>query len=152
MKNAIGKRTLIPAVAVAALGLSYALWARPDRVVLQGTVIRKGWTKTYESWNAGGSEYYVLDVGDVPIQERSAREGVILRPSGSVRLHELARYAGQPVVVGGHFVQAEPYTPPPASLEAIPIGSDGGPAARGSGFRVLSIQVADELLQQTQGR
>ena len=34
--------------------------AEADTVVLEGTVIRKPWTKTGESWNAGGSHYFVL--------------------------------------------------------------------------------------------
>ncbi|MBU0717867.1 MAG: hypothetical protein KJ749_06420 [Planctomycetes bacterium] len=39
-----------------------------SRVILRGTVIRKEWTKTYESWNTDGSEYYILDVGDVLVR------------------------------------------------------------------------------------
>ena len=43
------------------------------------SIILKPWSKTQESWIAGGGEYFVLDVGGADIVEYSAEEGVIVR-------------------------------------------------------------------------
>ena len=48
-------------------------------ISLTGKVIEKPWSKTTESWIAGGGNYYVLDVGDLEIEKPSATEGVIMR-------------------------------------------------------------------------
>ncbi len=132
-------------------------------VTLRGTVIEKPWTKSLESWNAGGSEYYVLDVGDVelPPGRRSAKEGVILRPSKAVPFEQFHKYKGKRVVVSGKFVDAKPYTPADPA-EQIPMepdvldGPDGKPilgpakpARRGSGFEVHKIQLAKRPLRPT---
>lgn len=31
----------------------------------RGTIIHKGWTKSIQSYHAGGSDYFILDEGDV---------------------------------------------------------------------------------------
>lgn len=116
-----------------------------DLVVLRGTVIRKPWAKTYESWNAGGSEYYVLDVGDTDIRQRSAKEGVILRPSEEVPFPEFEKYRDQRVRVKGRFVEARSYEPAPGSPEQYPVDpTTGRPEPRGSGFQVYELQLAVE--------
>ena len=46
---------------------------------ISGSIILKPWSKTQESWIAGGGEYFVLDVGGADIVEYSANEGVIIR-------------------------------------------------------------------------
>ncbi len=143
MSKVIGKTKLILVAAVVFLGLAYVVWTQAGVVALHGTVIRKEWTKTGESWNAGGSEYYVLDVGDAPIQRRSAREGVILRPSGSLPFSEFAAYTDQQVVVTGRFVSGKQYNSPPGIIEQQPVGYDGQAPIRGSGFQVHSIDVTD---------
>ena len=56
---------------------------------LSGTVILKPWTKSSESWNAGGGSYYVLDVGEAKIMEFSAKEGVIIRFDEGVSSEDL---------------------------------------------------------------
>jgi hypothetical protein len=112
----------------------------PLMATLQGTVILKGWSKTYESWNAGGSDYYVLDVGDAPVAERSAEEGVILRPSTSVSEKQIGSQVGHRVIVRGSYVPGVPYIPESAE-PAMPVPrGENGPLLRGSGFRVESIE------------
>jgi len=121
-----------------------------DIVVLEGIVIRKPWTKTVESWNAGGSHYYVLDVGGAVIAHRSARGGVILRPSESVPFDAFERFTGRRVAVEGRFVEGKPWTPPAGSVEQHPqpvkdpVTGDVVPLRRGSGFQVFKITCLDE--------
>ncbi|MBD2544028.1 hypothetical protein [Planktothricoides raciborskii] len=111
-----------------------------EQVTLTGVVIRKSWNKSYESWNAGGGDYFVLDVGDTEIAERSAEEGVILRGSDAVDWESFADYEGQRVQVEGYFIEAQPYIPQ-SPMEQYPMGMDGKPLPRGSGFQVDAIQI-----------
>ncbi len=108
-------------------------------VILTGVVLQKPWAKTEESWRAGGSEYYVLDVGDLEVEERSAQEGVILRPSEGITLDNFAQYIGKRVEVQGKYLPLEPYVPQ-SPIESYPMGPDGKPLPRGGGFQVLSIR------------
>jgi len=126
---------------------------------LRGKVIEKPWTKSIESWNAGGSEYYVLAVDDVlPADLRSAKEGVVLRPSTVVPFDVLSKFKGKRVVVKGRFVEGKPYVPPADSFMQMPVvpdviileGPDGAPVIekpdpplRDSGFKVLKISQAE---------
>ncbi len=110
--------------------------------MLRGTVIRKEWTKSYESWNADGSEYYVLDVADVLVRQR-LREGVLLRASKSVPFSEFARHRNPQVIVEGSFVEATPFKPLAESGEQCPVDPWTGHAEhRGGGFEVQSIKAA----------
>lgn len=111
-----------------------------SEATLTGTVIRKPWAKTAESWAAGGSEYYVLDVGDAEVKERSAQEGVILRPSDRVTFDVFENYIDKPVEVTGEYVEAQPYIPE-SPLESYPTGMNGEPLPRGQGFRVCEIKI-----------
>lgn len=108
-------------------------------VILTGVVLQKPWAKTEESWRAGGSEYYVLDVGEAEVEERSAQEGVILRPSEGITLDNFAQYIGKRVEVEGKYLPLEPYVPQ-SPMESYPMGPDGQPLPRGGGFQVLSIR------------
>ena len=105
-----------------------------------------------ESWNAGGSEYYVLKVDDSVLRpgQRTAREGVILRPSRAVPFEQFANFVGRTVTCRGKFVAGKPYIPPKDSVEQMP-----GPARNpitgeihypitGSGFKVYTIIPAKE--------
>lgn len=112
----------------------------PASIVLEGTVIQKLWTKTYESWNAGGSEYYVLDVGGSPVEYRTAKEGVILRPTEKVPFDVLGTYKGRRVRVVGQYVQAKPYTPSDSREQYPSALEPGGTLSRGSGFEVHGIE------------
>ena len=110
-------------------------------VRLSGTVLQKPWSKSVESWNAGGSEYYVLDVGGAEIEHRSATEGVTLKVTDTVSAEVLASMVGKRVEVSGSYVQARPYTPSEPT-EQYPTGIDGAPLPRGAGFAVASIAEA----------
>ena len=109
-----------------------------SQVTLTGIVIRKPWAKTSESWMAGGSDYYVLDVGEAEIEERSAAEGVILRPSEQIPFDSFEEYVGRPVEVEGEYVAARPYIPE-NPFETYPTDMNGEPLPRGAGFQVCAI-------------
>ncbi len=109
-------------------------------LTLTGTVIEKPWSQTVESWTAGGSNYYVLDVGDAQIAERSAAEGVILRPSEAVPFESFRDYIKKRVEVEGEYVAAQPYTPQ-GPWEQYPMGPDRKPLPRGQGFKVYKIKL-----------
>jgi len=113
-----------------------------ELVTITGVVISKPWSKSYESWNAGGGTYYVLDVGDAELDDanRSAEEGVILRGSDEVNWENFADYEGQTVQVEGYFVEAQPYVPQ-NPMEQYPTGMNGEPLPRGSGFQVYAIEI-----------
>lgn len=115
-----------------------------ELVTLTGVVISKPWSKSYESWNAGGGTYYVLDVGEAELDEanRSAEEGVILRESEEIDRDSFADYEGETVQVEGYFVESQPYVPE-SPMEQYPTGMNGEPLPRGSGFQVHSITRLD---------
>jgi len=115
---------------------------------LTGVVVRKGWAKTMESWNAGGSEYYVLKVenGDLPSDKRTATEGVILRPSKAIPFERFTNYVGQAVTCQGEFIAGKSYIPPKNSEEQMPspvhnpFGGAMDHPIKGSGFKVYVIE------------
>jgi hypothetical protein len=76
---------------------------------LHGIVIHKEPSETIESWNAGGKEYFVLDVGNLALPGglRSAAEGVILLPSRRVHAENIAAHEGRMVIVTGSFIEAK---------------------------------------------
>ena len=111
-----------------------------SETTLTGAIVRKPWTKTAESWMAGGGDYYVLDVGDAEIEERSAQLGVILRPSDRLSLETFERYLGLRVEVKGEYVEAKPYIPQ-NPMESYPTDLDGNPLPRGAGFLVCEIEI-----------
>ena len=112
---------------------------------ITGTVVHKEWTMTAESYNAGGSDYYYLDVGQAEADGRSADVGltlgVLLLPSPAVPASELAHWIGMRVRVTGAYVQAHPVTLRPD--EQAPLGPDGKPLPRGAGFEVEHISAAE---------
>ncbi len=112
-------------------------------ISLTGKVIEKPWSKSAESWIAGGGNYYVLDVGDLEIEKRSAEEGVILRFSEAIAFESFAEYVGEKVEIKGEYVDSQPYQPKSA-YESYPMGMDGRPLPRGAGFKVYEIRVLDE--------
>ncbi|MEB3341076.1 MAG: hypothetical protein VKJ25_09915 [Okeania sp.] len=112
-------------------------------ISLTGIVIEKPWSKTTESWVAGDSNYYVLDVGDLEIEKRSAEEGVILRASEAIAWETFVKYVGIKVEIKGEYVDSKPYQPK-SVYESFPMGMDGKPLPRGAGFKVYEIRVLDE--------
>jgi hypothetical protein len=106
-----------------------------NSVTMRGLVVHKPWTKSGESWEAGGSDYYVLET----LEKRS----IILRPSEKVTFEDLAPFAGKQVEVVGRVVEPEPWKP--SGFEQYPVGLNDEPTAtRGGGFRVEQIKVALE--------
>ncbi len=105
---------------------------------LSGTIILKPWSKSAESWNAGGGSYYVLDVGDEKIMEFSAKEGVIIRFGEGVNAGDFEGLIGKRVQLTGHYVPKEAVTEP---LGQFPVGANGKPAPRGSGFKAQSFKL-----------
>jgi hypothetical protein len=73
------------------------------------------------------------------VKELSAAEGVILRPSQNISFDVFANYVDRRVQVSGTFVAGKPYVPMDKD-EAYPLGGDGKPARRGSGFAVSGIE------------
>ncbi|NET43945.1 hypothetical protein [Okeania sp. SIO2B3] len=109
-------------------------------IYLTGTVIEKPWSKTTESWIAGDSNYYVLDVGDLEIEKRSAEESIIMRASEAIAFESFAEYVGKKVEAKGEYVDSKTYQPKSA-YESYPMGMDGRPLPRGAGFKVYEIRV-----------
>lgn len=106
-------------------------------VILEGTILHKPWSQTPESWVAGGSDYYVLDVGSASVAERSAEEGVILRASPTVPVQRFEEMTGKKVTVQGHYVDSHPLDVSPEGN--YPMGPDGKPMPTGAGFVVESL-------------
>ena len=137
--------TLIRSAPAILLVLTLALACAPaqttnssaTQVTLTGKVIQKPWRKSYESWNAGGSEYYVLDVGSAQVQDRTAREGVILLPPDGMERSLFQTYTGKNVSVRGYYHPGKEYEPNP--MEQYPSPGPGQKLMRGSGFKVLTI-------------
>ncbi|NEO53283.1 MAG: hypothetical protein F6K54_09445 [Okeania sp. SIO3B5] len=109
-------------------------------IYLTGIVIEKTWSKSAEYWIAGDSNYYVLDIGYLEIEKRSAEEGVILRASEAIAFESFAEYVGKKVEIKGEYVESKPYQPKSA-YESYPMGMDGRPLPRGAGFKVYEIRV-----------
>jgi hypothetical protein len=134
-------------LATAAPGATPATPATSAPQTLTGVVIRKEWTKSHESWNAGGSEYYVLKVdGDaLPPAWRNALEGVILRPSKRVPFARFADVVGKRVRCRGRFVTGVAEVVAENAMEQRPtsipnpVAGQRDAPVRGSGFRVDAI-------------
>jgi hypothetical protein len=114
----------------------------PELVTLSGVVIQKQAAKNAESWMAGGGDYFVLDVGDAEVADRSAEEGVILQPSEAVTREQLEAAIGNLVEVEGEYVEGEPYEPE-NPMESYPTDMEGNPLPRGGGFKVYTLTVMD---------
>ena len=128
--------------------------------VLRGVIIRKEWTKSSESFNAGGSDYYVLKVqgSAIPPGRYSASEGVLLRPSATVPPERLADFVEMEVICRGAFVDGQRYAPVEDSAEQMPVPSRNALTGEqeyplvGAGFMVRKIEpVADKLSPAEQG-
>ncbi|NES66321.1 MAG: hypothetical protein F6K24_14180 [Okeania sp. SIO2D1] len=117
--------------------------AHRSSIYLTGIVIEKPWSKTSESWIAGDGNYYVLDIGELEIEKRSAEEGVILRASEAIAFESFAEYVGKKVEIKGEYVEGKPYQPK-SVYESYPMGMDGRPLPRGAGFQVYEIKELNE--------
>ena len=128
-----------------------------ESVELRGEVIKKPWSKSMESWVAGGSDYYVLAVDEaclegleLPEGWRTAREGVILRASEEVDEDALEGWVGERVVLRGVFVEgtvpepAHPMEQRPIVQQPMGLGGSVAEPTRGQGFRVLEGSLRSE--------
>ncbi len=114
---------------------------------MTGVVIRKEWSKSLESWSAGGSEYYVLKVegAALPPEAHTVKEGVILLPSDTVSFEHFKNFVGISVTCRGRFVGGDRYIPPNGSEEQLPASSvnpirgDTEYPVVGAGFQVRVI-------------
>jgi hypothetical protein len=105
-----------------------------DEGTLVGTLVKKPWSKTLESWHAGGTEYFVV--------ETEGGDSIIVRPSERVTTEALQAMVGKKVRVRGERVPYRPYQPA-SPMEQYPMGPDGKPAQRGGGIRVESIEAIE---------
>ena len=115
-------------------------YLKPHKIT--GTVLLKPWSKSPESWNAGGSSYYVLDVGNSEIFEYSAKEGVIIRFGTELSDNEFKKLVGLRVELTGNYVSKKPVQVDPHSQ--YPTNINGEPLHRGSGFKVRSYRIIDK--------
>lgn len=111
------------------------------QTILCGGVSRRPWAKTAQSWDAGGGEYYLMEM-DPPYAEQHPeyRGSIILRPSddGSVTEQHFAQWNARHLCVRGQLLHASAFRPEYA-WEQYPVGADGNPSPRGSGIRVSRI-------------
>ena len=126
---------------------------------LTGVVIRKDWSKSLESWNAGGSEYYVLKIegSALPPGTQTAKEGVTLLPSDTVPFGHFTNFVGRLVTCRGQFVAGEPYIPPEDSVEQMPLPSENLITGKteypivGAGFKVHVIEPVERKTMKVIG-
>lgn len=104
--------------------------AEPGDTVLIGTLVHKRWSKTMESWDAGGSDYFVLETGD---------ETVVLQLTGPVTGEALLPLDGKKVELQGRMVEGKVPEMPPHSQ--YPMDMNGGPLPTGAGFRVSAARI-----------
>jgi len=109
---------------------------------ISGSILLKPWSKTQESWNAGGGEYFVLDVGGADIVEYSADEGVIIRFGTQVSDNEFKKLVGRRVELTGNYVSKKPVQFDLHSQYPTDINVE--PLHQGSGFKVQSYRIIDE--------
>eukprot|EP00307_Rebecca_sp_RCC1486_P014879 CAMPEP_0119414298 /NCGR_PEP_ID=MMETSP1335-20130426/6780_1 /TAXON_ID=259385 /ORGANISM="Chrysoculter rhomboideus, Strain RCC1486" /LENGTH=126 /DNA_ID=CAMNT_0007439171 /DNA_START=31 /DNA_END=411 /DNA_ORIENTATION=+ len=113
-----------------------------------GTLELKGWSKSFESWNAGGSDYYVLNLDEGEhLSAASGLSSVILRPTEDLPLEGIDAFKADAdhACVLGEYQHAKPYVPS-SPFEQYPIGLNGDPVPRGSGLRVNAIAGSRDAL------
>ena len=106
---------------------------------ISGSILLKPWSKTQESWIAGGGEYFVLDVGGADIVEYSANEGVIIRFEKDVIEDRFKSLIGKKVELIGNFIPNKPTKVDPFSQ--YPVDVHGDPLPSGAGFNVHSFRL-----------
>ena len=106
---------------------------------ISGSILLKPWSKTQESWIAGGGEYFVLDVGGADIVEYSANEGVIIRFENDVIEDRFKSLVGKKVELIGNFIPNKPTKVDPFSQ--YPVDVHGDPLPSGAGFNVHSFRL-----------
>jgi len=104
------------------------------QVTHSGLLIKKPWTKTPQSFEAGGSDYFVLRI-TTPGQP--ARE-LILFTSQQISEDQLNPLVGKMVAATGVMQAGKPYQPT-GPFEQVPVTPNGELPTRGAGLEVRSI-------------
>ncbi|KAJ1617324.1 hypothetical protein T492DRAFT_1100571 [Pavlovales sp. CCMP2436] len=106
-------------------------------VVVCGSIQHKSWSKTPESWDAGGSDYYTITLDGA---HAGFDESMILRTPAdeSIGASSFAQWAGKHACAKGTLAESQPWvqTHP---WEQFPVGAGGQPLPRGSGFVAAAI-------------
>lgn len=127
--------------------------ARDPVITVTGRIEKMGWAKSAESWNAGGSDYYVL-VRDAESQSSSYSQRVILRTTPKYPLlADFHQFAGRTVIVRGRSakevkVEVHPESQYPVFEVFEEKGADGTVRLYrwfGGGLMVDSITVSDPV-------
>lgn len=120
----------------------------PANQTLIGVISRKGWSKSPESWNAGGDEYYVMkpDAGSNPLDHPNPDGEILLIPTDKVTQKRFAEFIGKKAECLGHFDPGKPFIPPKGSFEQMPVietnelTSEDVYPMQGTGFKVIAIK------------
>ena len=81
---------------------------QPHRETLTGTLNKKHWQKSYDSYCAGGSEYFVLQQPNTSL--------ITLKYTPPKGDQTLIDFINQPIMITGHF-QTEPVFPSDRSAD-----------------------------------
>jgi hypothetical protein len=114
-----------------------------DAIVVCGSIQHRPWSKSLESWNAGGADYYTL-VLDSVYAARADLAGfdgsLIMRTpaDASVGTSDFAQWAGKHACAKGTLSESQPYVQQ-NPWEQFPVGPDGQPLPRGSGIVVAAV-------------
>ncbi|MEK7484430.1 MAG: hypothetical protein AABZ60_08875 [Planctomycetota bacterium] len=119
--------------------------AKKDKIyVLQGKIVQKFWTKSMESWLAGGSDYCILDTTGFYNKENPVSRAIYLRPSEYLTYNDIRQYDGKIVEIRGVYDVPQLTITPDTMKGQYPVGPDGkpeAPAGSGDGIRVYEIRV-----------
>jgi len=80
-----------------------------------GVIEKRGWTKSNESYLAGGSEYYVLKEGTTSLTRNTSggsekkvfEKRIILRESTDIKYSDINVYVDKKVILEGEFVDED---------------------------------------------
>ena len=117
--------------------------AAEDELKLSGILLKKGWTKTFESWQAGGSDYYVLQAENTPDWLRTAKEGAVLIPTENVPATVLDKFVGRPVNVTGRFFRGTLFKAPDTRSQ-YPSNAVEQQYYQGKGVRLSAIESGED--------
>lgn len=117
---------------------------------LKGTIRHRPWSKSLESWNAGGSDYYVLERSGAP------GETVVLFGSATFAWDDLAKFVDKEVEIAAEYTEGTPPVreselPPEERMSQHPVfeSLEPDPATgrsvryvqgRGQGYNVLTVK------------
>jgi hypothetical protein len=122
---------------------SYA--AVNDDVVLRtGRVEHKGWTKSFESWMAGGSDYFVLACDPSPADGKQEMERLILRPTRAHPFSSFYDLLDRRVEIHGRQAACVVFTPNYYREQVPEFHRSDGKVVTGGGLLVDSTKELEE--------